>query len=576
LPLHSNAKTLANEFSDFFEEKNDKIRSKLSNNISDKCPTVTPHEFDGRPLDNFSYIGVRDIHNIIKNMATKHSKLDHMPTWLVKECIVEFLPVITEIVNTSLKLGVMPKALKHASVKPLLKKLGQDTNMKNYRPVSNLTFLSKIVESAVIKQYTEHLSANNLNDPNQSAYKPFHSTETLLTKIHNDIMVNGNNGDLTLLVLLDLSAAFDTIDHDILIRRLEHKYGIKHTALNWFKSYISDRTQSISINNTDSVEKCLKYGVPQGSKLGPILFNSYIAPVSEVSQRHNVIDEKYADDQQLILSFKPNLTEALNAKDRMQKCIKDIREFLYRNKLCNNAEKTEIILVGSKSQLEKIKLEPMVVDNTNIVYADNVKNLGAILDKHMTMEKQVNKMCRAVYFNIRNISKIRKSLTKDDTKSVVNALVTPHLDYANGLLYGTSERLKKKLQIAQNSAVRLIERLRLRDHVTESRKMLHWLPIEARIKYKIITLTWKALNNQGPQYLKDLIERRLSERPVRSTYECLLNRPNIPINNSWGNRAFSVVGPQLWNELPLEIRQHNKLESFKKKLKTHLFKLSYR
>ena len=139
----------------------------------------------------------------------------------------------------------MPDILKHALIKPLLKKLDLELIEKNYRPVSNLSFLSKLIEEAVIQQYSNHLAKNGINDLHQSAYKKFHSTETLLTKVKNDIQMKMDKGQVVMLVLLDLSAAFDTIDHDILINRLERRYGIKGTALKWFKSYLTNRTQSV-------------------------------------------------------------------------------------------------------------------------------------------------------------------------------------------------------------------------------------------------------------------------------------------------------------------------------------------
>jgi hypothetical protein len=167
--------------------------------------------------------------------------------------------------------------------------------------------LGKLIESAIIDQYLKHLTLNSLHDERQSAYKKHHSTETLLTKVHNDIMLSMGKGEMTMLVLLDLSAAFDTIDHSILIKRLYNNYGIDGTALNWFKSYLSNRSQSVTINNTESNKVALKFGVPQGSKLGPVLFNSYVAPLSNIARKYNIEDQKYDDDEQLILSFKPRL-----------------------------------------------------------------------------------------------------------------------------------------------------------------------------------------------------------------------------------------------------------------------------
>ena len=212
-------------------------------------------------------------------------------------------------------------------------------------------------------------------------------------KIHNDIMSCMNKGEIVMLVLLDLSAAFDTIDHGIL-RRLENVYGIKDTALNWFRSYMSDRTQSVIINNTESERKLLNYGVPQGSKLGPILFNSYIAPVSKIAEANGIIDEKYADDHQLILSFKPKESKDQQAASKkMEKCIEDIRNFLQNNKLSNNGEKTEFLLIGSPLLLKQVQITSIDIDDTTIRAVDSARNLGIILDNQMTLEKQVKKMC---------------------------------------------------------------------------------------------------------------------------------------------------------------------------------------
>ena len=574
LPHHSNDKQLANEFNTYFQEKICKIRSKLNSRVT----SVESGKacIKGGKLQEFQSLSQAEVKKLMLEMPKKHCQLDPLPTWLLRECLEEFLPITTEIVNLSLQLGEMPSNLKHALVKPLLKKAGLEPIKKNYRPVSNLPFLSKIIEGAVINQYTEHISKNKLDDKKQSAYKKFHSTETLLMKIHDDVMQSMGKGEVSILVLLDLSAAFDTIDHTILIQRLKDRYNIHGRALEWFKSYLSQRSQAITVNDTISDKTYMKYGVPQGSKLGPILFNSYIAPVSEVARRHKVKDEKYADDEQLLLSFKPNLiNEQLDAINRMENCINDIRDFLHQNMLCNNGEKTEFLIVGTSHQLKKLKINSIKVDNTEIRAVDDVRNLGVIFDKEMTMEKHVNKMCRSAYFNLRNVSKIRQSLDRETVKTAVNALVTPHLDYGNGLLYGISERLLDKLQVAQNSAVRLIEQLKRRDHITCYRKNLHWLPIRARIKFKILTNTWKALNYQSPEYIKSLLQLKKPLKSLRSNNKMMLRIPKTDGNNNMADRAFSHVAPQLWNPISYTIKSCNSLESFKRKLKTHLFQSYY-
>lgn len=577
LPERTDDISLANQFASFFDDKINTLRSKLSQGQlvnPDSVPSnvnVTQNR-----LFSFRKLSQQEVKKLIMCMPTKHCMLDPLPTWLMKECIDEFLPLTTEIINTSLTLGVMPLSLKNAVIRPLLKKFGLELIMKNYRPVSNLSFLGKLIESAVITQFINHMNNNNLQDDKQSAYKKFHSTETLLTKVHNEIMQSLGKNEVVMIVLLDLSAAFDTIDHDILLNRLKDNYGIDGTALNWFRSYLSGRSQSVLVNDSLSKRKLLKCGVPQGSKLGPILFNSYIAPLSEISKKHGIYDEKYADDEQLLLAFKPHpLNNQTDSWTKMEKCIEEIRTFLLNNKLFNNAEKTEFLLIGKPNHLRSLHSDCITVDNTIIKTVDSAKNLGVIFDYNMNMDKQVNNMCKKAYYNLSNIAKIRKSLTLEDTKTVVNALVTPHLDYGNSLLVGISKKLLHKLQVTQNSAVRLICKIPKRENITPSRKELHWLPISARIKFKIASMVWKIINNQAPSYLSNLVQLRNSRMNVRSNGKCLLDIPDVRDYNNMIERCFSRAAPKIWNDLPESIRCTHCLTSFKKGLKTVLFKQAY-
>ena len=557
LPAHMNDTELANNFSDYFDEKIRKIRSELDSN---SMPMDEINNFNGSKLANFREMTQTEVKNILNNMS-KSCMLDPLPLWLAKECIDEFLPIVTDIINLSLTQGNVPMELKHAVIKPLLKKLDLELMMKNYRPVSNLPFLGKALEAAVIMQFDKHLNENSLADVKQSAYKKYHSTETLLLKIHNDIMSSLDKGEVVMLVLLDLLAAFDTIDHKILLNRLKNKYGIEGTALRWFESYLQHRTQSVLVNDKQSAKKELKYGVPQGSKLGPVLFNAYIAPLSDVAEQNGVIDQKYADDEQLILSFKPeSQTDCEQAFAKMEKCIEEIRTFLHDNKLCNNGDKTEFMVIGSKNNLKKLEPSSIIVNNAQIKAVDKVKNLGVLFDKTMTMEKQVNSMCKKAFYNIKNISHIRKSLSKKDTKTAVHALVTPHLDYGNALLYGVNKKFLDKLQIAQNSAARLVERLRKYDRISHVRKELHWLPVQARIKFKILNTTWKALHDESPKYIQDLLTHSISDLNLRSNNQKLLK---VPMSSTkYGERAFSCIAPLLWNSLPYHLRSVNKNEVF--------------
>ncbi|WP_419610691.1 RNA-directed DNA polymerase, partial [Thiolapillus sp.] len=178
--------------------------------------------------------------------------------------------------------GIFPSCMKSAVVKPLLKKPSLDPNvLKHFRPVSNLPFVSKLIEKLVLDQLFRHLDHNNLWHTFQSAYRPKHSTETALLRVLNDLLTASDSGSISILTLLDLSAAFDTIDHSILLTRLDSTFGIRDLALSFFRSYLQDRTQVVTVNGIKSSPSLLTCGVPQGSVLGPILFILYTQPLSD-------------------------------------------------------------------------------------------------------------------------------------------------------------------------------------------------------------------------------------------------------------------------------------------------------
>ena len=228
------------------------------------------------------------------------------------------------------------------------------------------------------------------------AYRKGHSTETALLKVQNDFLMNMNRKHVTLLVLLDLSAAFDTVDHNILLACLKSCIGINGTALNWFTSYLNNRSQRVSLNGFTSDSFRLPYGVPQGSCLGSLLFTIYSSKLFEVIKCHLPEAHAYADDTQLYLSFSPDTaTNQTDAVIAMERCISDIRTWMLTDKLKLNDDKTEFMLIGTKQQLSKVNIDCLTVGSIDVVPVTVARNLGTWFDSNLNLQEQIHKTCKS-------------------------------------------------------------------------------------------------------------------------------------------------------------------------------------
>ena len=228
-------------------------------------------------------------------------------------------------------------------------------------------------------QLTSYLEDNHLYEPLQSAYKKFHSTETAVIKVHNDIATAIDSGHSVILVLLDLFAAFDTVDHTILIRRLSTRFGIRGRALDWFVSYLSDRKQYEKVNNASSNSLCLTRGVPQGSVLGPILYSLYTSPLGDIAKQHQINYHFYADDSQLYISFKSCCTnDAYRGKTSMEACVRDIDLWMVHNRLKLNQDKTEV-LVSSSCYRPRPNIANLAIVDKMVNCSSKAKDIGVTL-----------------------------------------------------------------------------------------------------------------------------------------------------------------------------------------------------
>ena len=373
-------------------------------------------------------------------------------------------------------------------MEPTLKKPSLDpSQLLNYRPISKLPLISKIWEK-VADQLTAFLENREVLDTFQSGFRSKHSTETALLKVSSDILLSADAEYHTVLVLLDLSSAFDTVDHITLIHRLQNLIGLSGSVLKWFSSYLFNRSFSVSANNFMSETIGLYSGVPQGSVLGPILFLLYLLPLGQlIRQFDNVSYHLYADDIQLYCSFKASELHKLTS---LINCLTTIKQWLNDNYLQLNSNKTETLIITPDNYIPQIKQHIGALHSSVV---PKIWNIGVVFDSAMSMELHSKLVTKNCFFHLRNISKIRTLVSRAELEMIIHAFISSRLDYCNNLFTCFNKKELDRLQVVQNSAARLLTQTNNRAHITPVLASLHWLPLHFRIHLKMLVLTFRAL-----------------------------------------------------------------------------------
>ena len=417
----------------------------------------------------------------------------------------------------------------------------------------------------------EHLVQNELLETYQSAYRKGHSVETAVLSVVEGLLKKFDEKLVSLVAFLDLSAVFDTLDHSVLLKRLDVTFGLQGTVLSWIKSYVSDRTQCVTVGGKTSDPKPLLFGVPQGSVLGPLLFSLYVQPLSDIIEGHNCDYHKYADDTELSKSAKAEAFDG--ARLCVKNCVNDILCWMDSNKLKLNTDKTEVLAVGDLSNLGLIGSDHTDVGDSRVPIKSSVKYLGVTLDQTLSLNNHISKVSSCCQYQLRRISSIRKYLTQSYAARLASAMVLSRLDYCNSLFASVPKFQLERLHCIQNHAARVVMKKRMRDHVTPLLRALHWLPIEYRCQFKIATLAYRHFEGTLPKYLSSCLTKRVYARAVRSASVKRLEPPKKkPNRKTVGGRAFGHLAPAIWNSLPVSLRGIPTLTAFRKGLKTYLFR----
>ena len=469
---------------------------------------------------------------------------------------------------------MFPDEWKSAVIKPLLKKKGLPLELKNYRPVSNLTFLSKILEKAAMNQINDHIESNNLLPAYQSAYRKYHGVETAMVKMYNDLLENIDKNQVTIVVMVDLSAAFDTIDIPILLKLLQNDFGIQGTSLKWIESYLTDRTMRVLIEKSKSDSEPLRFGVPQGSCAGPVIFTLYISALNRVVQKYTADLYGYADDHKVALKFQAGNPDSVSmVLDQLDSCLNDIITWMTTFKLKMNQSKTEIIIYGTRQQLDKLNITSINVGEVNVTCVDHVRDLGVTMTNTLNFDQHIQKKCRIAHVQLRNLWAIRKYLTQKSTESLVHGLVHSHIDFCNSLFSDIPAYQLNRLQRVQNHAARVVFNVSYDQPSAELLKKLHWLPVKARVMFKVLVMVFRVIQGNAPAYLRDMFVANQGRYRLRSQSDLNFTIPRR--RTKLADRSLAVVGPKWWNDLPSALKNIQSEATFKSRLKTHLFKTFY-
>ena len=487
-----------------------------------------------------------------------------------KEILVD---AITTITNQSLTTGQFLDDWKVAAVRPLIKDANIRTEFKNYRPISNLSFLSKIIEKAAQVQLQKALwwTFPTTQPPKciQTASLNWNNS----TKHVWQHLKNIETQKYTSIVCLDLSAAFNTVNHKILLEILKSYFGISDHALAWISSYLSKRKFLVQICHQVSKTIELDYSVPHGSIHGPILFNCYASTLMEMipASKESFLSG-YADDHAVIHCLGLNNKKI---RQHIASNIDKIRNWMEENQLKMNDAKTEFIFIGTASNLKKNTLEHIEIGDTLIHWTSKIKFLGAYLDENLSLKDHVQNRARKAHHNLRLIQNIQKCININTTRMLLSTLVLSQMDYVNSILSMAPVTTIKPYQKIQNSAARVTYKNQ-RDDAHTCLHELHWLPIKYRCTFKLLTVAFNTLQGNAPQYLKEKLQWKQFPRLTRkSTSSGVTLYTPFNRRKSLADRGFSNAAAKYWNDLPDHIRTAEDINKFKSLLKTHFFRLAF-
>ena len=473
--------------------------------------------------------------------------------------------ILLHIINTCLTNSDFPDSWKHSIVHPIYKS-GDPSNPSNFRPISIVPVLAKIVERVVQRQLYFYLSNNHLLSPTQHGFRPRHSTETALVSVADRILAATDRGEISLLCLIDLSKCFDIIDHSILLLKLQ-QYGVDTS---WFVSYLSGHTQTVSFTDktgTKHLSKSLpnNIGIFQGSSLGPLLYCLFSNDLSLFAAGSDVV--QYADDTQVLVSGPKSALPTLIG--RMETALASLDTWFRANSLKVNANKTQLLMFGSSQNLRTLSNSQMSVTFRGVTLqpSTEAKNLGVVFDQNLSWNQHISMISRRCFGMLTGLAHLRHHLPESVLSTLVSALVLSHVRYCITVYGNGTAKNLDRIQKILNFSARVISGRKKYEHISDVQRGLGWLSASDLANYHTLTLMHKVLRHGEPKELAEMFRKCADVRDRETRQDGMLRVPRC--RTACGQRQFAYRAVKLYNALPTAVTDRS-APSFRRELQRRL------
>jgi endonuclease/exonuclease/phosphatase family metal-dependent hydrolase len=534
--------------------QNDKTKDNDLIKLQEFCKTKNV-----KTILEIPFITVNEVFQALMHMKQTNTRgLDGLDGKILKIAAPYIADSLTYIYNMCIDKSYIPKLFKQAKVIPLHKS-GDTSNPSNYRPISILSNLSKPLEKHINKHLNAHLDNNQLLHCSQSGFRANHSCHTALTSLTEQWLNSINDNKFCGALFVDFAKAFDVIDHDLLLKKLRY-YSISENTILLLKSFLIDREQTVFINKLKSNPQLIKYGVPQGSVLGPLLFSIYI---NDLPLHITDKCEMFADDTTLHSSA----VDVDSLSVSLQRSADELQNWSEHNHMALNAKKTEVMLITTRQKRQNLKASfPKIkISNQNLEEVSHHKVLGVIIDNNLSWSNHIQHLCKKVSKKTYQLSRMKHFLNEHARKIFFTAHIQSAIDYASTLWDAASGNIMKPLNSLHRRAIKSVLLKSKIDHTDY--KQLGILPLNQRLQLNKLLFVHKVINKKAPTTLCSQLKFNISQNSKRL-------HPPIPRIDLY-KTSLRYSGSALWNTLPTNLRNSNyTIHTFREHVQKHISQAS--